>query len=132
MVSLTDDIKKLLSITDLVLLDIKHIDDEKCKKLVGKSNKLELEFARYLSENNIPMWIRQVIIPGITDDIQDLLKLRDFISGLKSVEKVELLPYHNMGKYKWENLGVQYALKDVRPATDEDIKRAQKIVIGDG
>ena len=63
MVALTDDIKKLLSITDLVLLDIKHIDDEKCKKLVGKSNKLELEFAKYLSENNIPVWIRQVLIP---------------------------------------------------------------------
>ncbi len=131
MVNLTDDIKKLLSLTDLVLLDIKHIDDEKCKKLVGKSNKLELDFARYLSANNIPMWIRQVIIPGITDDVQDLLKLKDFISSLKSVQKVEFLPYHNMGKYKWENLGIKYGLNDVRPANDDDIKKAQEIVIGD-
>ncbi len=65
MVALTDDIKKLLSLTDLVLLDIKHIDDEKCKKLVGFSNKLELEFAKYLSDNGIPMWIRQVLIPRL-------------------------------------------------------------------
>ena len=93
MVYLTNDIKKLLDLTNLVLLDIKHIDDKKCKNLVGKSNKLELEFARYLSENNIPIWIRQVIIPGITDDVDDLLKLKQFISTLNSVKKVELLPF---------------------------------------
>ncbi len=128
MVALTSDIKKLLDLTDLVLLDIKHIDDKKCKKLVGKSNKLELEFARYLSENNIPIWIRQVLIPGITDDKNDLLKLRNFISTLKSVEKVEFLPYHNMGKYKWKELGLKYDLEDVRPANDNDIENAKKIL----
>ena len=128
MVSLTGDIKKLLSLTDLVLLDIKHIDDEKCKNLVGKSNKLELNFARYLSENNIPMWIRQVLIPNYTDDEQDLLKLKAFIDSLKTVQKVELLPYHDMGKYKWKNLGLSYALENVRPCTEEDIKKAKKIL----
>ena len=96
MIPITDDIKKLINITDLFLLDIKHIDDEKCKDLVGKSNKLELAFARYLSDNNIPMWIRQVIVPGITDNKEDLLKLKDFINSLKTVQKVELLPYHNV------------------------------------
>lgn len=65
MVTITEDIKKLLTLTDLVLLDIKHINNEKCIKLVGKSNKLELEFARYLSDNNIPIWIRQVLVPRI-------------------------------------------------------------------
>lgn len=128
MVALTDDIKKLLSLTDLVLLDIKHIDDEKCKDLVGFSNKLELEFAQYLSNHNIPLWIRQVLIPGLTDDKQDLLKLKDFLHSLKTVQKVELLPYHDMGSYKWKKLGLDYALKDVRNATTEDVEKAKKIL----
>ena len=128
MTSLTDDIKKVLSLTDLVLLDIKHINDEKCKDLVGRSNKLELAFARYLSDNNINMWIRQVLIPGYTDSEEDLLQLKDFISSLKSVEKVELLPYHDMGKYKWKKLGLKYELEDVRPANASDLKRAKEIL----
>ena len=128
MVILTNNIKKLLSLTNLVLLDIKHIDNEKCIKLVGKPNKLELDFARYLSKNNIPMWIRQVIIPGITDDKNDLLKLKDFISSLKNVQKVELLAYHDMGKYKWEKVGAKYDLENIRPANDKDIKIAKQIL----
>ena len=128
MFPLTDDIKKLLSLTDLVLLDIKHINDEKCKELVGFSNKLELEFAKYLSDNNIPIWIRQVLIPGITDYEKDLLELKEFIASLKTVQKVELQAYHNMGKFKWENLGFEYPLENVRSATDEDIKRAKEIL----
>lgn len=128
MFTITNDIKKLLSLTDLVLLDIKHIDDEKCKELVGKSNKFELEFARYLSDNNIPIWIRQVLVPGYTDNPDDLLKLKDFISTLKTVQKVEFLPYHNMGKYKWKKLGFKYELDNVREANNDDIKKAKKIL----
>lgn len=128
MVNLTDDIKKLLSLTDLVLLDIKHIDDEKCKSLVGHSNVQELTFAQYLSDNNIPIWIRQVIIPGITDDENDLLKLKDFIASLKTVEKIELSPYHDMGKYKWIQLGLNYELENTRTANNTDIERAKKIL----
>lgn len=128
MVSITDDIKELLSYTDLVLLDIKHIDDNKCRDLVGKSNKLELEFAKYLSDNNIKMWIRQVIVPGYTDNEEDLLKLKDFIDSLKTVEKVELLPYHNIGEFKWKKLGLKYPLEGIRQATDEDIKKAKEIL----
>ena len=128
MVTLTNDIKKLLALTDLVLLDIKHIDDEKCKDLVGKSNKQELEFAKYLSDNNIPIWIRQVIIPGYTDDEKDLLKLKDFINSLKTVKKIELLPYHNLGSYKWKKLGVKYELEGIKPATNDDIEKAKKIL----
>lgn len=126
MVAITDDIKNVLSVTDLVLLDIKHINDEKCKNLVGNSNKLELEFAKYLSDNNISMWIRQVLVPGYTDDENDLLKLKEFISTLKTVKKVEILPYHDMGKYKWEKLGVQYELEGLRTATIEDVEKAKK------
>ena len=128
MVSITDDIRKLLSLTDLVLLDIKHIDEEKCKDLVGKSNKFELEFAKFLSDNNIPMWIRQVLVPGYTDDEKDLLKLRDFIASLKTVQKVELLPYHDMGKYKWKKLGFKYELENIRPANSQDIEKAKKVL----
>ena len=128
MVALTEDIKKVLSVTDLVLLDIKHIDSKKCKELVGFSNKLELDFAKYLSDNAIPIWIRQVLIPGYTDDEQDLLKLKDFIASLKTVQKVELLPYHDMGKFKWKKLGIKYSLEDVREATIEDVENAKKIL----
>ena len=128
MVSLAEDIKEVLKLTDLVLLDIKHIDNEKCKKLVGVSNKKELEFAKYLSENNIRMWIRQVLVPGYTDDEKDLLKLKKFISTLKTVEKIQILPYHSMGKFKWEKLGVKYELEGVRDATQADVDRAKKIL----
>lgn len=128
MVALTDEIKKLLSLTDLVLLDIKHIDNEKCKELVGFSNKLELEFAKYLSDNDIPIWIRQVLIPGYTNDEKDLLKLKDFIASLKTVQKVELLPYHDMGKFKWKKLNIKYDLEGVRPANSQDIEKAKKIL----
>lgn len=125
---LTDEIKKLLSLTDLVLLDIKHINKEKCKDLVGVSNQLELEFANYLSKQKIPIWIRQVLIPGITDDKQDLLALKSFIQSLDTVEKIELLPYHAMGSYKWKQLGLDYPLDKIREATSEDVEKAKKVL----
>ena len=128
MVVLTEDIKKVLSLTDLVLLDIKHIDDKSCKKLVGRSNKLELEFAKYLSNNNIPVWIRQVIIPSITDKKEDLLKLKAFLSTLSNIKKLELLPYHELGKSKWKELGYNYELTNIRPATTTDIEKVKKIL----
>ena len=128
MVEITEPIKELLSLTDLVLLDIKHINPEKSKDLIGFSNEKELAFARYLSDNNIPIWIRQVIIPGITDNKEDLLEFKNFISSLKTVKNIELLPYHNLGKHKWETLGFEYKLKDIRTANEEDIKRAKEIL----
>ena len=127
-VAITDDIKELLQYTDLVLLDIKHIDDEKCKKLVGVSNKRELEFAQYLSDNNIKIWIRQVLVPGYTDDEEDLKKLKKFIKSLKTVDNVQILPYHSMGKFKWEKLGNKYELEDVRDANQYDVDRVKKIL----
>ena len=107
---------------------IKHIDTNKCKDLVGSYNDKELEFAKYLSNNGIHMWIRQVLVPGYTDDEQDLLKLKEFISTLKNVDRFEFLPYHDMGKYKWDKLGVKYELEGVRTANDEDVNRAKKIL----
>lgn len=128
MLDLTDKLKYLISLTDLFLLDIKHINSEKCKDLVGFSNEKELNFAKYLSSINKPIWIRQVIIPNITDNKEDLLDLKNFISSLSSAQKVELLPYHDMGKFKWENLGYKYQLENVRNATDEDISKAKQIL----
>lgn len=128
MVALTDKIKELINLTDLFLMDIKHINPQKCKDLVGFSNEKELNFIRFLSDNGKPMWIRQVLIPGFTDDKQDLLDLKDFINSLKTVQKVEFLPYHTMGKYKWHDLGLKYELDDVRDANDDDIKRAKEII----
>ena len=119
---------KLLEVTDLVMLDIKHIDPIKSKNLVGFSNERELAFAKYLSDNGIHMWIRQVLIPGYTDDESDLLKLKDFISVLENVDKIEILPYHDMGKYKWKELGLKYELDNVRVANDDDVKIAKKIL----
>lgn len=127
-IKINDDIKELLKYTDLVILDIKHIDDEKCKKLTGVSNKNNLDFANYLSENNIPMWIRQVLVPGYTDDENDLKKLKDFIINLKTVKKVEILPYHDLGKFKWEEMGIEYPLKDVKIPTDAEVQKAKEIL----
>lgn len=125
---INDEIKELLKYTDLVLLDIKHIDDDKAKALTGVSNKNELAFARYLSDNKIPMWIRQVLLPGYTDDENDLKKLKEFISTLSSVERVEILPYHDYGKFKWTELGEKYELNDVKPPSQEEIDKAKKIL----
>lgn len=125
---LTPKIRELISLTDLFLLDIKCINDEICKDLTGVSNKKELEFARYLSDNGVHMWIRQVLVPGYTDKEEDLIELKDFLSTLKTVDKVEILPYHDMGKFKWLELGLEYPLEGVPVATPEDVDRAKKIL----
>lgn len=127
-VDLTDDMKKLINLTDLFLLDIKCINDEICKKLTGVSNKKELAFAKYLSSTNKPTWIRQVIVPTITDRTEDLLALKDFLSTLTNVEKIELLPYHDLGKSKWIKLGLKYELENIRVANNNDIEYAKRIL----
>lgn len=127
-VDLTDDMKKLIDLTDLFLLDIKCINDEICKKLTGVSNKKELAFAKYLSSINKPTWIRQVIVPTITNRTEDLLALKDFLSTLTNVEKIELLPYHDLGKSKWIKLGLKYELENIRVANNNDIEYAKRIL----
>jgi pyruvate formate lyase activating enzyme len=127
-VKITSKVEELLSYTDLVLLDIKHINNSKCIELTGSSNYNTLEFAKYLNTHNIPMWIRQVLVPGITDDENDLKKLREFLDTLNNVEKIEILPYHDMGKFKWEELGENYPLKDTPLPTQEDITKAKNIL----
>lgn len=127
-IPLSSEIKELLKYTDLVLLDIKHIDDEKSKQLTGFSNKNNLEFAKYLNNVNIPVWIRQVLVPGYTDDKFDLQKLKNFLDTLSNVEKIEILPYHNLGMFKWKELGDTYELENVVPPSQEDIKKAEQIL----
>ena len=123
-----DKHKKLLEVTDLVMLDIKHIDDEACKKLTGHSNANTLAFAKFLSDNGQPMWIRQVLVPGITDGEESLQRTRAFINTLKTVEKVEVLPYHTLGEVKYEKLGMEYPLKGVEAPTKERVAYAKRIL----
>ena len=127
MFTITDKIKQIVDLTDIFLLDIKSINDETCKWLTGSSNKLELEFAKYINEKNKRIWIRQVLVPGITDKKEDLLKLKEFLKTI-NVEKFEFLPYHDLGKYKWEKLGLPYELEDVRVASNKDVERAKEIM----
>lgn len=125
---ITPQIKELLKYTDLVLLDIKHIDSEKCRVLTGLTNENELLFAKYLSNNHIPVWIRQVLVPGYTNDKFDLKKLKEFIDSLSNVENVEILPYHDLGRYKWEEMGFEYPLKNVQAPSPKDIQEVKNIL----
>ena len=118
----------LMKYTDLVLLDIKHIDNDAHKRLTGWENENILDCARYLSDIHKPVWIRHVLVPGINDDDESLHKLRSFIDTLSNVERVEVLPYHDLGVYKWEQLGIPYKLTDVKPPTEESVLHARKIL----
>ncbi|CAJ1314428.1 pyruvate formate-lyase-activating protein [Paenibacillus sp. PK4536] len=121
-------IHELLEVTDLVLLDIKHINNEKHKKLTGVSNERTLHTAQWLSDNGRKMWIRHVFVPGINDAEEDLIALGEFIGTLKGVEKFEILPYHQMGIYKWEALGRIYPLDGVPSPTEEEVERAYRLI----
>ena len=119
---------ELLNVTDLVLLDIKHFDEEAHRALTGRSGAHARAFANYLSERGKPMWIRHVLVPGITDDDGALLRLKAFIDGLKTVEKVEVLPYHTLGIAKYRALGMEYPLEGVRPPEKERVQNARMIL----
>jgi pyruvate formate lyase activating enzyme len=127
-IKIIPEIEELLKYTDLVLLDIKHIDNEKCINLTGTSNTNTLAFENYLEEHNIPVWIRQVLLPGYTDDEEDLKKLKNYLITLKNLKKVEILPYHDLGKFKWEELGFDYSLENVKAPSTEEINHAKEIL----
>ena len=120
-VPLTDAVKELIDHTDLVLLDIKQMDDTKHIALTGKSNVHTLAFAEYLSSIRKPFWIRYVVVPGWSDDLEDVQKLGLFGLGLSSLQRIEILPYHSMGVHKWEILGDPYSLVGVEPPLRENI-----------
>lgn len=120
--------ERLMKSTDLVLLDIKHINSEKHRWLTGHSNENILDCARYLSDAEIPVWIRHVLVPGITDDEEQLKQLRQTLDTLHNIKKVEVLPYHTLGTFKWKQLGIPYSLEDVPTPTNEQIARAREIL----
>ncbi len=122
-------IKDLMKYVDLVLLDIKHIDSNEHQKLTGLGNEKVIEFVKLLSEISQPVWIRHVLIPGITDKKKDLYKLGESISKFKNIEGIEVLPYHTMALNKYDNMGIDYPLKSVREATKEEAVLARKIIL---
>jgi len=123
-----NNLEELIKYTDLVLLDLKHIDRKKHKSLTGMGNDHILEFAKYLSDKKIPVWIRHVLVPTINDNKEDLTRLSAFISKLENVEKIDILPYHKLGVYKWETLGLEYPLAGIDPPSQESVDFATNIL----
>ena len=121
-------IEKLMAVTDLVMLDIKHVEEEGHQKLTRQSNRKILAFARYLDEIKKPVWIRHVVVPGITFEEASLRKVGEFLKTLSNVEKLEVLPYHTLGENKYENMGMEYPLKGVPQLTKEEAKEAETII----
>lgn len=119
---------ELMKYTDLVMLDLKQTDTEKHKELTGRTNENILDMAKYLSDIGKDMWIRRVLVPNLTNDDNELNNLYSFISSLKTVKKVEILPYHTLGIFKWENLGINYPLEGYKPPTKEEVEKAEKIL----
>lgn len=121
-----EKLDQLLALTDLILLDIKHIDDNEHKKLTSHSNKNILAFAKYLEKKGVDIWIRHVVVPTITYHEAYLRETGRFIGSLNNVKTVEVLPYHTMGVAKYENLGMDYPLKDIEALEKEDLAQAKK------
>lgn len=120
---------ELIKYTDLVMLDIKHIDPEEHKKLTSMPQDNPIAFAKFLSDNNVPIWIRHVLVPGITQNNDYLYKLGRFIGGLKSLKAVDILPYHDMAKSKYAAMGIPYPLPYTPVATQEDVLKARETVL---
>ncbi|MDO4647089.1 MAG: pyruvate formate-lyase-activating protein [Eubacteriales bacterium] len=120
--------QKLMEVTDLLLLDIKQINPVRHKILTGQENDNILDLANYLSEIHKPVWIRHVLVPKRSDFDEDLYKLREFLDTLTNVERVEVLPYHTLGVYKWEQLGIPYELTGIDSPTRERVENAEKIL----
>ncbi|WP_321971905.1 pyruvate formate-lyase-activating protein [Paratractidigestivibacter sp.] len=123
--------ERLIDVCDLMLCDIKHIDAAAHRDLTGRDNANILDAFRYLDEKGQPIWVRHVLVPGITDADDSLRRTREFIASLSNVQRVEVLPYHTLGVFKWEDLGIPYTLGDVEPPTPEQTDRATKILRGE-
>ena len=127
--SYNQKLDQLMEVTDLVILDIKHIDPQGHKDLTGHDNAGILAFARYLEQKQIPVWIRHVVVPGITDDPGQLSRLGAFLGTLTNVKALDVLPYHIMGVSKYKELGISYPLEGVEPATQKQAKDAKQIIL---
>ena len=121
-------IENLMSVTDLVMLDIKHIETDSHKNLTGQTNEKILAFAKYLDEIKKPMWVRHVVVPGITYQEESLIQLGEFLKTLSNVKKLEVLPYHTLGENKYEKLGIAYPLKGVPQLSKEDALQAENVI----
>ena len=119
----------LMALTDLVMLDIKHIDADAHKELTSQPNEGILAFARYLARKNVPVWIRHVIVPGITDDPEEHKRLGAFIATLPNVKALDVLPYHTMGVSKYEQLGIPYPLEGVEPLPKQEAAKAKETIL---
>lgn len=124
-----EKLDRLMEYTDLIMLDFKHIDDEKHRQLTGHSNKNILEFVKYLDRKHIPVWIRHVVVPTVTDDPVYWDKLGRFIGTLSNVKALDVLPYHTMGVKKYDELGLEYPLKDIPPRDKELAVKARNTII---
>ncbi len=122
-------VDRLLNVTNLVMLDIKHIDPIEHKKLTMQPNDNILKFAEYVDDHNVDLWIRHVVVPGITQNDTYLYQLGEFIGKLKNVKALDVLPYHTMGVVKYENLGIDYPLKGVRPLEKAEAIEARGVII---
>ena len=120
--------ERLMSVTDLVMLDIKHMDEAEHKKLTGHSNRNVFAFLDYLTEKQIPVWIRHVVVPGITDQKEELEALGHCLSLHDNIEKLEILPYHALAVPKYENLGIPYPLAGVPQLTKQEAAQAYETV----
>lgn len=120
---------RLIRVTSLVMLDIKHIDPKGHRELTSQPLDPVLAFAHYLNYHNVPLWIRHVVVPGITDDPDELYRLGRFLSALHNLKALDVLPYHDMGKVKYENLGIDYPLKDTAPLTRDQALAARQIIL---
>ena len=120
--------ERLCELTDLFILDLKQMDPAGHKKLTGVNNSNILEMAQWLSDMGKKMWIRHVLVPGVTDGEEDLKKMHEFISSLKTVEKTEILPYHTLGTFKWKELGMEYPLDGIQVPTEANIKKAEELL----
>lgn len=123
-----DNLGGLLWDTSLVLLDIKHACDESHKTITGVGREKAAGFAKQLSDMDIPVWIRYVLVPGYTDSEEDLKAAALFIKTLRNVQKIEVLPYHSMGSYKWEESGFSYPLQGVPAPSEESIEKARRLL----
>ena len=119
----------LMEYTDLVLLDVKHIDEEKHKVLTGHSNKRVLAFAKYLEKKNIPLWARHVVVEGYTDGEDELYRLGIFLGTLKNLKALDVLPYHTLGVKKYEELGLPYPLEGTEPTSAEKKNAAKEHIL---
>ena len=126
---LTEDVKELFSLTDLVLLDIKEFNPDRHCLLTKKSNQQTIATAAWLEENHIPVWLRYVLVPGYSDYKEDIIALCEHFKDYKMIQRIEILPYHTLGVHKYESLGMSYLLNEVRQNTPEELEQAKALFL---